>query len=288
MQHRESLRGRFKFDGDGRYALHFGVFTGVRFTSGWGNTPIGPAAGQRNMAARALYLSARPLAGVEAEIGGLYLVKGESTEITAYDEDGYVTGERVTLRRPRELFLDEIAFTSAFLTVRTDLIAATSRFRFLDDPNYRQLLIRKVFGSRVRASADYTTVDGTRTWRQAVHVQVPELRVADEVLLELYQRRRSLPDEGFAVTAEKTVTPRMTINGGYASIDPNHGGLNGDRFHIGNRAFAGAVYTLSPSFSITGYVTRAVGDNQPLAQRTMTNVMLTFNALPALKRTGLF
>ena len=41
LQHRESLRGRLKFDKPGRYALNFGLFTGVRFTSGWDNTPWG-------------------------------------------------------------------------------------------------------------------------------------------------------------------------------------------------------------------------------------------------------
>src|SRR5262245_2969278 len=40
LQHRESLRARFKFDAPGRYALNLGLFTGSRFTCGWNNTGI--------------------------------------------------------------------------------------------------------------------------------------------------------------------------------------------------------------------------------------------------------
>src|SRR5688500_1769128 len=52
LQHRETLRGRVKIDKSARYALNFGLFTGVRFSSGWDNTPWGIGDGQRNMAVR--------------------------------------------------------------------------------------------------------------------------------------------------------------------------------------------------------------------------------------------
>src|SRR5689334_4906755 len=47
LQHREALRGRVKADAKGNYALNFGLFTGVRFTSGWDNTPWGIADAQK-------------------------------------------------------------------------------------------------------------------------------------------------------------------------------------------------------------------------------------------------
>ena len=288
VQHRETLRGRFKFDARGRYFVHGGVSTGTQFRSGWDNTPAGPAPAQRNMALRALYAAAQPIAGFEGELGGLYLVKGESTEITAYDEDGYVTGERVSIRRPRQVYFDEIALTHGFLTADVDLLAATSRFRYFDDPNYRQILVRKVFGPRLRASADYTTVSGDATWREAVRVGVRETRVVDTLLVEAYQRTRRAPDSGFAVTVEKGFSSALAVSGGYASIDPRHDGLNGDRFHLGKRVFTNIVYTISPEVSVTAFFTRVVGSNPPLPQRSMRNVMLTFNALPVLKRTGFF
>ena len=96
VQHRESLRGRVKFDRSAKYTLNFGLFTGTRFTSGWDNTGWGIADAQKNLAFKAMYFAAVPIPGVEAQYGGLYIVRGESTELTTYDEDGYVTGERVS------------------------------------------------------------------------------------------------------------------------------------------------------------------------------------------------
>ena len=116
LQHRETLRGRLKADSAGRYALNFGLFTGARFTSGWDNTPWGISDTQKNFAFKQLFFSAQPVAGIEAQVGGLYIVKGESTEITSYDDDGYVMGERFSVRRPKDAFFDEISFTNAYLT----------------------------------------------------------------------------------------------------------------------------------------------------------------------------
>src|SRR5687767_6526084 len=78
LQHRETIRGRVKFDKSARYTWNFGVFTGTRFSSGWDNTGWGIADAQRNFAFKASYFSAIPVPGVEAQYGGLYILKGES------------------------------------------------------------------------------------------------------------------------------------------------------------------------------------------------------------------
>ena len=76
LQHRESLRARFKFDAPGRYALNVGVFSGSRFTSSWNNTGIGLGEWQAPLAVRALYFTAQPIAGIEAQYGSMYILKG--------------------------------------------------------------------------------------------------------------------------------------------------------------------------------------------------------------------
>jgi hypothetical protein len=288
LQHREALAARVKFDRGGRYALSFGVFTGVRFGSGWNNTPFGIDGAQDDLAFKTLYVNARPVDGLEGQIGGLSIVKGESTEITTYDEDGYLMGERVTVRRPNELFLDEIAFTNAYFDERPEMIPVGKRFRHLDSPNYRQLLVRKTLGDRTALSMDYTVVNGARTWRQAVNFKLNELRLLDSVVLEAYQRTNMHPDQGFAVTAHKRLGSHLSVHGGYAFIDPDYGGLNADRFNIGRRVFGMAIYAFSPEFQASAFVTTAVGQNGTLPQRTLSNVVFTFDAVPALKRTGLF
>ncbi len=111
----------------------------------------------------------------------------------------------------------------------------------------------------------------------------------DSILFENYKRTNHNPAYGFAVTATKAVTRKVSLNGGYASIDQFYGGLNSDRFHIGNRVFGMATYVFSPRF--TGIGVSSPGRSATtiaLPQRTLLNLIFTYNALPDLRRTGLF
>ena len=137
-------------------------------------------------------------------------------------------------------------------------------------------------------STDFTYADGSKTWRQGLNLKTPELRVVDTVILELYERVNRTADQGFAVTFDKAVHRKLSVNWGYASIDPAYGILNADRFQIGNRAFAMVIYTISPEFLASAFITRAIGNDIPLPQRTLSNIVFTYNVIPALKRTGLF
>jgi hypothetical protein len=284
------LRARVKFDSAGRYALNFGVFTGVRFTSGWDNTGWGIADAQRNLAFKALYVAAQPWKGVEAQVGGLYIVKGESTELTTYDEDGYITGERVTIRRPDALFFDEVSVTSAYFVGGTGPtnIPVSKRLPHFGDQNYQHYLLDKKIGKRAGISADFTRETGRTTWRQAVNVKLREARLVDALTFEVYERTDVDPDQGFALTLEKALNRNVSMNGGYASIDPKYGPLNADRFNIGNRAFVMVTYTFSPQLLASFFITTAVGENGVLPQRTLSNTVVTYNVLPLLRRTGLF
>jgi hypothetical protein len=288
LQHRESLRGRIKADRAGRYAVNFGLFTGARFTSGWDNTPIGISDTQKNLAFKQLFFAAQPVAGFEGQVGGLYIVRGESTELTTYDEDGYIMGERVSIRRPKDVFFDEISVTNAYIDPNPARIGVSHRFRYFDDPNYRHFLVDKKFGKRGGASTDFTTDRGARTWRQAVNIKTPELHYVDTVIFENYERVRPDTNYGFALSLDKAVTRRLSFNGGYANIDPRAGVLNSDRFSFGSRVFLTTTYILSPQFTASYYITTAVGGNPPLTLRTMSNLVFGYNVLPDLRRTGLF
>ncbi len=288
VQHRESLRARLKLDAPGRYALNIGAFSGSRFTSSWNNTGIGLGDPQKTIAVRALYLAAQPFVGFEGQYGGLYIIKGESTEVTTYDDDGYVTGGRLTVRRPREIFLDELSITAGHFTSDPLDVGIRRRLKYLDEtPNYRHVLVAKKLGARAGVSTDVTSTAGTRVWRAAANVKTPELRVVDSILFENYKRTNRSPQYGFALTADKAVTRQVSINGGYARIDPLYGGLNADRFNIGNRVFFMATYALSSRFTTSVFATTAVGRNVALPQRTLTNLVFSYNALPDLRRSGL-
>jgi hypothetical protein len=289
LQHREGLRARFKFDAPGRYALNVGLFSGSRFTSSWNNTGIGMGDWQDTLGFRALYMSVEPVAGVEAQYGSFYILKGESTEITTYDDDGYVIGQRVSVRRPRNLFFDELSATVGYFTSSQTEIGVSKRVKYLNDtPNYGHYLVDKKLGARGGISADFTSVAGTRTWRAATNLQTPELRTVDSILLESYKRTNNHPDYGFALSLNKALNRKTGIQWGYARIDPFYGGLNADRFNVGKRVFFMTSYTVSPRFSASYFITTAVGNNAALPQRTLSNLVFQYNALPDLRRTGLF
>jgi len=289
LQHRESLRTRFKFDAPGKYALNVGAISGSRFTSSWNNTGVGLGDWQKTLAVRALYFAAQPAAGVEAQYGSLFILKGESTEITTYDDDGYVIGQRISVRRPRTLFFDEMSVTVGYFSGDPAEFGVSKRVKYLDErPNYGHFLIDKKLGTRAGISVDLTSVAGARTWRAAANVNTRELRAVDSILFENYRRTNRNAAYGFSLSANKALTRKLGVTWGYARIDPFFGGLNSDRFHIGKRAFAGATYALSSRFSASAFVTRAVGNDVALTQRTLSNLIFSFNALPDLRRTGLF
>jgi hypothetical protein len=288
LQHREALRARLKADAAGHYALNFGVSTGPRFTSSWDNTPWGINDGQANVAFRVLYAAAQPIDGVEVDIGGLGFARGESTEITGYDDDGYVTGARLTLRRPAQLFFDEASITTAYFTSAPEQVSIGRRLRHLGDSNYRQFLLAKRLTTRAVVSGDYTIETGRRTWREAVNLSLPELRIVDSLVFENYQRTNVRRAYGFAVTGTKTVHRRLTLGGGYARVDPDHGSLNGDRFNIGPHVFAMATFLVSPQLAASAFATTTAGRHGALPQRSMTTVALSYNVLPELRRTKLF
>lgn len=289
LQHRESLRARFKFDAPGKYALNVGVFSGSRFTSSWNNTGIGLGDWQKTLGVRALYFAAQPIAGLEAQYGSMFIIKGESTEITTYDDDGYVIGQRVSVRRPRDLFFDEMSATVGYFTSDAAEFGVSKRVKYLDErPNYGHFLVDKKVGTRAGVSVDFTSVGGAHTWRAAANVNTRESHAVDSILFENYKRTNRNPAYGFALSANKALTRKLGINWGYARIDRFYGGLNSDRFHIGNRVFAGAAYALSSRFTASAFITRAVGNDVTLPQRTLSNLIFAYNALPDLRRTGWF
>ena len=111
IQHNEGFKGKFKFDKKGNYAINAGLFSGNNLTGGWNNTGSGKDKLFTNLYLKQLYLEAKPFKGIELQYGSLYPNRGENTEITSYDNDVYLMGERVSLKRPKNFFFDEVSAT---------------------------------------------------------------------------------------------------------------------------------------------------------------------------------
>src|ERR1051326_6613097 len=101
QQFQVALKGKLSLDTGGHVTIHAGVFTGNSFTGGWNNAGPGTGYAQSNLFLKQLFVGVKPAAGVEIQYGGIEFARGESSEITSYDYDGYLVGSRLFIRRPK-------------------------------------------------------------------------------------------------------------------------------------------------------------------------------------------
>jgi hypothetical protein len=275
-QYQVTLKGAFRFDSDGRFTVHAGVFTGNSFTSGWNNTAVGTGRGQSNLYLKQLFFAAKPVAGIELEYGGLEFARGESSEITSYDYDGYLVGERVCVHRPQNFFLDQITVTYGYVgdLSRPNVLTRLER---LPRSNYHQFLIGKQAGRRLRVSADSTFDSGVQTLRQAISLHAPELHIVEMLHFENYERTGTHAGYGFSAYGQKKLAHRITVGPGYAQLD--RPGLYSDRFGAGKRLFWNTHVALGPEWSVMALATHAVAGPISSAPRTRFDLIVGYNLL---------
>jgi hypothetical protein len=290
IQTNEILRLRVKADRAGRVGVGLGASTGPSFTGGWNDTGIGTGNHRFHVNLRLLSLDLAPMAGVSGQVGSLQLARGESTEITTFDNDGYMTGERLTVRRPKLLFFDEVTVSRGFVgdTTKPSVFDRLDRFH---DFNYQQYLLARRVSPRVWTSADVTHLAHANTLHAAARVRAPELHIVDTVRYEQYVRFGAASDAhtiaGFAMSGEKQISKLITAGLGYADVDKQFGGLNADRFNRGRRLFGTFSYALSPVLALTTFIGRAIHNDYVVANRTRVDVALQYNLLAHLQRGGL-
>ena len=282
-----ALKARVKFDSKGKYSVNAGAATGTSFTGGWNNTGIGTGGLITNMYLKQLFFAAAPIKGLDMSYGGLAFVRGDSTEITSYDNDGYLVGLRVSVKRPKDLYLDEITFTSGYLG-DLNQPSVLDRFSRLDEVNYRHVLVGKRFGKSVSASADYTRLSGVGTFRTAINAKTPKAHVIDFVRYEQYRRGDPKADFGYAVYAEKAIVKRFSLGLGYADIDPNYGGLNADRFNKGRRIFEQANLKVLRDLTVSAFLTQAVNNPFAVSNKQRVDIVAAYNVLGPIQRAGYF
>ena len=286
QQYQLFARGRFKFDSKGKYSVVGAIATGNNIGGGWNKTGWGTGDVQADFYVKQLYFEAKPIKPLAIQFGGIAPNNGENTEITGYDNDAYLMGERISVRDPKGFYFDEISATNGFVgdLTRPNVFR---RFKRLDESNYHQFLVRKTINKRVSFSADYTFDSGTDMLRQAVKVNVPELKVVDGIRFENYERLDPRPGYGFGLTGEKKVNPKFNLIGGVTKI--SHAILNGDRYPRGTRVFFGGTYKITREFSINPIIIQGVGPlAAPSIPRTRFEIVAAYNFLEALHHYHIF
>jgi hypothetical protein len=286
LQYQVIARARFKFGSKGKYSVVGLLTTGNNIQSGWNLTGLGTGNGQAGFYMKQLYFEAKPIKQVDVQFGGSAPDNGENTEVTGYDNDAYLMGERVKIVYPKKLYFDEISFTNAFIGHITKP-SVFSRFKRLGKSNYHQFLVRKTINKRASFSADYTFDSGTDMLRQAVKVNIPELKLVDNIRFENYQRLDPNPGYGFALTGEKKIGKKLNFLGGISKI--GHTLLNGDRYPRGTRVYFHTAYKMTPELSIGPVIIQAIGPlDSPALPRTRFEFIASYNFLEALHRHRIF
>lgn len=286
LQYQANVRGRFKFDAKGKYSVVASAATGSNITSGWNLTGWGTGDPQYDFYVKQLFFEAKPIKPLAIQFGGIAPNNGENTEITGYDNDSYLMGERVKILAPKELYFDEISVTSAFIgpNARPNVFR---RFKYLDESNYRQILVRKTIKKRASFSADYTFESHTHTLRQAVKVNVPEIKLVDSLRFENYERLDPQPGYGFALSGDKKINSKLSITGGLTKI--SHTVLNGDRYPRGTRFYVNAAYKLNPELTLNPVIIQAIGPlATPSIPRTRFEIIASYNILEAFHHYKIF
>src|SRR5215218_2576293 len=140
QQYQVFARARFKFDQKGKYSVVAALATGPHITSGWNNTGWGTGDLQGEFYIKQLFFEAKPIKPLAIQFGGIAPNNGENTEITGYDNDAYLMGERVRVLAPKKFYFDEISVTNGFIgdLTRPNVFR---RFKRLGKSNYHQILV---------------------------------------------------------------------------------------------------------------------------------------------------
>jgi len=285
QQYQVAVRGRFKLDAQGRFSINAGVYTGANFIAGFNNTGLGAGKAQSNLYLKHLYFDALPLDGVEVQYGGLNIWHDESTDITGYTYKGYIAGERVRIKWPRQLFFDHVSVAYGYVgdINRPNVI---SRLHRLTQNNFRRFILKKIIGEWAWISADYVFQSGIQTWREAVRIHATELRVVNTIHAEIYEIANPHTGYGFAAYGEKTVLPKFVVGGGYADVDRPL--LNSDRYGRGKRLFLTAKIPINDALSMLMFATQATDHAATNVPQQRFDIGLYYNWLYLLRKTRLF
>lgn len=291
LQWHGQLRGRLLFDAGGKVSLNTLASTGTSFVSSWNDTGVGLGDYVGKVFVKQLFLAATPVKGLELQVGGLFLNRGDVSENTSYDMDGYVVGERVIVR-PSKGRVTQLSFTAGHIAD----FAAPNVFKRLDDMvdfNYGQVLVGFTLSPRMSASVDYTHEDGRDILRQGVTLRMPAtVKLLTALRGEAYQRisdNNPAVDDAFGFNAAADLRWRkLSVTAGVMSVDRLARAINGDRYATGKRWYSIGSLALTQDFTLGWFHGQAFDNSFPVALKRRFDVILTFNPTARLKRAGIF
>ena len=267
--------------------------SGATLVSGWNNTGGGMGEFAGVFSVKQLCFAAEPVKGLEFQVGSLYMNRGEVTENASYDNDTYVTGERVTFR-PAKGRLTQLSVATGYYGEYREP-SFFQRAGRLGDWNYGQVLAGFRVASRVQASVDYTCEDGRDILREGVTIRMPQkTRILASIKAESYQRLENenglllnTAGAGFNLSGDLRIQ-KLTVTAGVMSVDRYYGPYNGDRYEVGTRFYHYGTYPVTRDLSVGWFHGEAFATDYPIPNKHRFEIIATINPTASLKRARIF
>jgi hypothetical protein len=289
LQYKDAIRARVNFDAEKRYSVTLGYFSGGSFTSSWNNLGVGndtTFVGSDHYL-KQLYASATPVKGLELQYGGLFVNRGEGDEWLTYDDDGFLVGGRVSLRRPKMFYLDEITVTHGAIGPQSTP-SLNDRWDLLGHSNYTQVLGVKRVRDLIAGSVEYDRQIGADIIRAAATLHFSARAPVSTIRYQQYWRLNQSSAAGFGLWAERPIAKGVRVQGGYVTVDQFYGGWNADRMQSGRRFFANATIPIYGPLAASFYATQALSATYAVPIHQRFDVVVSYDVLSSLRRLGLF
>ena len=314
MQHKEKFEGWVNLDPAGIFSLHTSISSGYYFTRSYAETGWGSPWYQErgaNLFMRQLYMQVEAVKGLQVQYGSLGIEHGTISENISYDEDGYIAGERIMLKRPKDFYFDEVAITYAYIGdyTKPNMFSRLDRFA---QSNYHQFLVAKTVAHRVKTSLDLTHHGWSETVRLGAIADIHEIKALDSIRFGYYDRYHSNHGTGFEISAERHILKNLKVSGGYVDIDLNYkaletpydklvfrtasatlgpapgGPVMADRFGLGHQPWGMVAYKINPVMSVSFFARGLIFNDSKLVNTYRSDILaLDFNLLPLTHRMGI-
>jgi hypothetical protein len=284
LQYKDSTRARFNLDARKRYTINAGFFSGSSFTGSWDNWGAGTGDFDgKDHYVKQLYASAIPVPGFELQGGGIYTARGEFDEYASYDDDAFMMGTRASLKRPKNVYFDELTVTRAAIGPQ-NRPNISDRWDSFNHPDYTQALAVKQFSSLVGASLSYERQIGADIARAAVTMHLSKTAPVQTIRYEQYHRFNLHEASGLGLWAERVVSSHLRVQGGYVAIDRYYGGWNADRFQSGKRFFVFATIPIHGPFTAAVFASQALHADYAIPLKRRYDIYLAYDLLDSLRR----
>jgi len=239
-----------------RLALRAGVGTGTGFLGGWNATGLADGTETWSLYLEQLSLELATKGGLAVSAGGIAPDQGFISELTGFDNDGYLVGVRVAASWPRGI-LGKLSLTLGDLG-DLDRSAVAHRLRRFGRVSHGALMATGRLGS-VGVTTQVSFLDG----QTALQLGSRWASGRWSVRAEGYARSDS--GRGAALAVGVKPFQRLEFQGGV--VDVRGSTLNGDRYGPGRHLFASLSLRLGRDYELGGFAQGRSGSSEGLASR---------------------